>query len=412
MAQLNITLNQEDILQLLSQDHDDAFRTLLQNSLHAVLKAESQEQLKANPYERSEERTDSRNGFRNRDLTTRIGKITLAVPRHRNVPFKTMIFENYARSEASLVATMAEMVVDGVSTRKVSKVMETLCGASVSKSAVSDACKVLDEEVENFRHRPIEGNHPFLTIDATYFKVRENHRVISKAMMIAYGTNEEGHREILGFGAYPNESMNTWEDFLMTLKKRGLSGLMMITSDAHEGLVHAINKVFPDVPWQRCQFHFSKNIADKAPKKYQAGLKQELNEMFHCDTLEAAREKRDEIIRDYQDIAEKATICLDEGFESAMTVMYLPKGMRRFFRTSNHIERLNKELKRRSKVIGIFPNEASLVRLIGSVLIDQNDICQSGRAIFSKESYRKLMSTDVLATFHRIALEQTAFLAA
>ena len=210
MALLNITLNQEDILQLLSQDHDDAFRTFLQNSLHAVLKAESQEQLKANPYERSEERTDSRNGFRNRDLTTRIGKITLAVPRHRNVPFKTMIFENYARSEASLVATMAEMVVDGVSTRKVSKVMETLCGASVSKSAVSDACKVLDEEVENFRHRPIEGNHPFLTIDATYFKVRENHRVISKAMMIAYGTNEEGHREILGFGAYPLQKGRTY----------------------------------------------------------------------------------------------------------------------------------------------------------------------------------------------------------
>lgn len=162
MAQLNITLNQDEILQLLSADREDAFRILLQESLNSVLKAESQEQLQAAPYERSEGRTDSRNGFRTRDLKTRIGTITLNVPRHRNQPFHTMVFENDSRSEAALVTTMAEMVVSGVSTRKVARVVETLCGLSISQSAVSDVCKDLDKEVGEFRNRPIEGDSPFL----------------------------------------------------------------------------------------------------------------------------------------------------------------------------------------------------------------------------------------------------------
>lgn len=219
MAQLNITLNQDEILQLLSADREDAFRTLLQESLNSVLKAGSQEQLQAAPYERSEGRTDSRNGFRTRDLKTRIGTITLNVPRHRNQSFHTMVFENYSRSETALVTTMAEMVVSGVSTRKVARVVETLCGTSVSKSTVSEVCKDLDKEVEAFRNRPIEGNYPFLTVDATYFKVRENGWVVSKALMIAYGTSDDGKREIFGFSAYRNESRETWKDFLTGLKK-------------------------------------------------------------------------------------------------------------------------------------------------------------------------------------------------
>ncbi len=182
MAQLNITLNQEEILQLLSNDRNEVFRKLLESSLNSVLKAESQEQLKAHPYERTLDRTDSRNGSRERKLQTRIGTITLNVPRHRNQPFKTMLFDNYSRSEAALISTMSEMVVHGVSTRKVSQIVETLCGTSVSKSAVSEVCKDLSREVEDFRNRPLTGPYPFLTIDATYFKVRENHRVISKAL--------------------------------------------------------------------------------------------------------------------------------------------------------------------------------------------------------------------------------------
>ena len=406
MAQLNITLNQEEMQALLLEDQGEAFKKILQTSLNKILQAESAEQLKAGPYERSEERTDSRNGSRDRDLNTRVGRITLQVPRHRNVPFKTLVFENYSRSEAALVAGMAEMVVNGVSTRKVSRVMETLCGTSFSKSAVSDVCKDLDKAVKEFRNRPLEGDYPFLTVDATYFKVRENSRVISKAFMIAYGTNAEGHREILGFGVYANESSATWTDFLLGLKKRGLTGLLMITSDAHEGILNAIGKVFPTVPWQRCQFHFIRNITDKAPKKYQTGLQTELQELFNCKTLAEARKIRDRIMEDYRDVAESAVTCLDEGFESAMTVMLLPAWLRRFYRTSNQIERLNKELKRRSKVIGVFPNEDSVLRLMGSVLIERHDAIQAGRAVFSKESLASLMNSDVPAKLIVIAEEQ------
>ena len=412
MAQLNITLNQEEIQALLLDDRGEAFKKILQTSLNKILQAESAEQLKAAPYERSEERTDCRNGSRDRDLNTRVGRITLHVPRHRNVPFKTLVFDNYSRSEAALVAGMAEMVVNGVSTRKVSRVMETLCGTSFSKSAVSDVCKDLDTAVKEFQTRPLEGDYPFLTVDATYFKVRENSRIISKAFMIAYGTNAEGHREILGFGVYANESSATWTDFLLSLKKRGLTGLLMITSDAHEGILNAIGKVFPTVPWQRCQFHFSRNITDKAPKKYQTGLRAELQELFNCRTIAEARKVRDRIIEDYRDVAESAVACLDEGFESSMTVMLLPAWLRRFYRTSNQIERLNKELKRRSKVIGVFPNEDSVLRLMGSVLMERHDAMLGGRAVFSKDSLSALLKSDIPAKLIVIAEEQRKLRAA
>ena len=412
MARLNITLDQDEMLALLANNSGEAFRTLLEKALNQILLAESEEQLKAAPYERTEDRTDSRNGFRDREYTTRIGTLTMHVPRHRNQPFKTMIFENYCRSEAALVASMTEMVINGVSTRKVSKVVETLCGTSFSKSTVSDLCKDLSAAVKEFRNRPLTENYPFLTVDATYFKVRENHRIVSKAFMIALATNDQGHREIIGFGVYHNESKDTWNDFLNGLKKRGLKGLLMITSDAHEGIRDAMNKVFPNVPWQRCQFHFSKNIADKAPKKYQAGIRAELNEMFNCQSLEDARNVRDRILDDYRDVAESAMNCLEEGFESAMTIMALPKHLRRYYRTSNHIERLNKELKRRSKVIGIFPNEDSLLRLMGSVLIEQNDLLQVKKAIFSPKTYADLVQSEVPGNLVKIAREQRLLQAA
>ena len=413
MAQLNITLNQDEILQLLSEDKGTAFKKLLQESLNSILKAESTEQLRAEPYERTETRTGNRNGYRDRPLTTRIGQIILKVPKHREgEAFKTLVFDNYCRSEAALIVTMAEMCVNGVSTRKVSQVMETLCGKSFSKSTVSEACKELDEQVREFRERPLTGEYPFLTIDATYFKVRENSRVISKALMIAYATNSEGHREIIGFGVYRNESKDTWNAFLKGLKTRGLTGVRMITSDAHEGIIDAIAKQFPDVPWQRCQFHFSRNITQKTPAKYQKGLASELQEMFNSRTLEEARRRRDEIIADYKDVAEDAMTCLEEGFEAAMTVMVLPSYLRKYFRTSNQIERLNKELKRRSKVIGVFPNEESLIRLMGAVLMERTEHIASMKRVFKAETLQELMATEISSKLVNIAKEQRQLLAA
>ena len=311
MAQLNITLNQEEILQLLSNDRNASFAKLLQDSLNSVLQAESAAQLHAEPYERTEERTGCRNGFRDRELTTRLGTITLHVPKHRDgEPFRTMIFDNYTRSEAALVATMAEMVVNGISTRKVSRVMETLCGKNFSKSSVSQVCKELDEKVQTFRTRPLTVEYPFITLDATYFKVRQDTRVVSSAFLVAYATNTNGYREIIGFGVYPRESKDTWNEFLLSLRKRGLAGVKMITSDAHEGIRYAIRKQFPEVPWQRCQFHYAKNVIDKAPKKYQAGIRTEIQEMFLCRSLSEAIQRKDAILADYSDVAASAMNCL------------------------------------------------------------------------------------------------------
>ena len=343
MAQINITLNQDEILQLMATDREGAFKKLLQESLNSFLQAESTEQLNADPYERTEGRTDSRNGFRERNLNTRIGTIVLKVPRHRNSSFETTIFDEYTRSEAALVASLMEMVVNGVSTAKVSKVVETLCGTSFSKSTISNICKELSKRVNEFLPSSITGEYHFITVDATYFKVREDRKIISKALMVAYAVNNAGIREVVGFGVYKNESRETWKDFFLTLKNRGLSGVKMITSDAHEGIQYAISHVFPEVPCQRCQVHFSRNIIDKVPKRYQEGLRTELREMFACETLEKARDRRDEILNDYREVAENAMECLEKGFDSAMTVMIFSQTTRKALRSSNHIERLNRE---------------------------------------------------------------------
>lgn len=387
MAQLNITLNQDEILQLLSDSREDAFKLLLQESLNSILQAESTAQLGAEKYERVISRNDSRNGCRERTLKTRVGTITLSVPRHRNVPFKTLIFDNYSRSEAALVSTMAEMVVNGVSTRKVSKVIETLCGTTYSKSTVSEVCKELDSSVEKFKNRPLENVYPFVYVDATYFKVRGDHRIESAALMVALAYTEDGQREIIGFEVYDNESNDTWKCFLESLKNRGLTGLKMITSDSHKGIIYAISKVFPEVPWQRCQTHFSRNILESAPSKYKKAIQAGLLEMYNCSTIDDARKVRDNLIDEYSDVAEKSMQCLELGFEDVMTVMAIPRGFRRFLRTSNHLERVNRELKRRSNVIGVFPNRESLIRLMGSVLVEMNDsyMAQQRLAISKKD---------------------------
>lgn len=391
MAQLNITLCQEEILQLLSDNREDAFRTLLTESLNSILQAESTAQLGAEPYERSVTRSDSRNGSRNRNLNTRIGTITLAVPRHRNVPFHTLVFDNYSRSEAALVTTMAEMVVNGVSTKKVARVMETLCGKSYSKSTVSEACKGLDKAVHSFKTRPLEGDYKFIYVDATYFKVRGEHRIGSKAMMVALAITDSGGREIIGFDIYDNESKETWKLFLESLKERGLKDPKMITSDAHDGIIYAISKIFPNTPWQRCQTHFSRNVMSHAPGKFQKAIHAALLDMYHSATIEEARKKCDSIIDEYADVAPKAMECLDNGFEDVMAIMVLPEPFRKYIRTTNHLERLNKELKRRSNVIGVFPNEASLNRIIGSVLIELNDAYMVERRIQLSQKQMELL---------------------
>lgn len=410
MAELNITLSQDEILALMKDDRSDAFRSLLQNSLNAFIKAESEENLKAKPYERSEERTDSRNGNRERSMTTRIGRITLSVPRHRNAPFHSLVFDHFQRSEQALISTMAEMVVAGVSTRKVSRVMETLCGQPFSKSSVSKVCETLDAEVARFKTRPLNSIYPFVIVDATYFKVRENHKVISKALMVAVGIMDQGQKEVLGFEVYANESKETWSDFLSTLKKRGLSGIKLITSDAHEGILRAMMEHFSSVPWQRCHYHFLKNILDKTPKKYQEGLRSELRSLFTAPDIKSATKKLEQITFDYREVAERAMECLERGFMDAMTVLTVPEDLRKIIRTSNLIERLNRELKRRSYAIGIFPNGQLVIRLMGSVLIDHHDKWMQQRRLFTGPSYLKL--EEVSQDLEHLAKDQQKLLKA
>ncbi|MDO4546430.1 MAG: IS256 family transposase [Bacillota bacterium] len=386
MAQVNFTLDMEFLTGLFSQNKDEAFGKLMEAILNQILKAESSEQLGAEQYERSDSRCDYRNGSRTRELTTRIGKIELEVPRHRNIPFTTMLFENYQRNEQALITTMVEMVVQGVSTRKVQKVTEELCGKSFSKSTVSEACRNLDIVVNEFKNRKL-GRYPFVMADAMYVKVRDDHRVHAKAVCIAIGINPDGRKEILGFKVCNGEKESIWKEFFEELVSRGLSGVDIVTSDNHKGLVNAIKESFPNVSWQRCQVHLMRNILDKTPKKYSEGLKNELRTMFNAATMAEARRVKEEIYSEYIDVASEAIKIMDEGFEDTMTIMALPEKYRKSLRTSNIIERENREIRRRENVIQVFPNIASATRLIGAILMDHHNDWIVSHRLFNMDEY-------------------------
>ena len=410
MAQVNITLSHEEVLQVLSGNRDDAFKMLVERILNAVMLAESEQQLGASMHERTEDRQDYRNGIRERILNTRIGSLVLEVPRHRNQPFHTMVFENYQRSEASLIATMVQMVISGVSTRKVSKVVETLCGTSFSKSTVSALCKKLDAEIMAFKSRPLNMNDaPFLMVDATYFKAREDHKIVSKAFLVALAITSDGSREIVGFDVFDAEDNYSWQTFFKDLKARGLDGVHMVISDAHKSILRAIAKTYPDAAWQRCQVHFIRNILDETPTRFKEGLKSELRRMFNASTIGEARSLRDGIISDYTPVAPKAVNALDTGFEDAMTVMQLPEWMRTKLRSSNWIERLNREFKRRSDVIQIFPNAASILRLMGAVAIEYNDQMSVKQRVFAEKTFARIR-VELIPKLKEIASVQQALL--
>lgn len=387
MAQIHFTLDYDFLIGLFAESKDDAFAKLMEALLNQVLKAESSEQLGAENYQRSGTRKDYRNGTRIRGLVTRIGKLELEVPRHRNIPFKTAIFENYQRNEQALILTMMEMVVQGVSTRNIKKITEELCGETFSKSTVSEICRELDIPVKEFKERLLYEKYPFIMADAMYIKVREDHRIRSKALLLAIGVNPEGKKEVLGFDVCDAEKINTWKNFFEGLKNRGLRGVDLVISDSHKGLVESIKECFPGATWQRCQVHFSRNILEKCPKKYMAGLSSELTTMFNSSTLEEARRLRDLIIEEYQDVAMSAVQTLDEGFEDAMAVMYLPMKYRQSLRSTNIIERENREIRKREKVIQIFPNVESALRLLGAVLMDDHNDWSTRHRLFDMTEY-------------------------
>ena len=387
MAQINFTLDYDFFIGLLKESKEDAFSKLMESMLNQILKAESEEQLGAGTYERTDFRRDYRNGTRGRSLVTRLGKIELEVPRHRDVPFKTVLFERYRRNEQALIETMMEMVLQGVSTRNIEKVTKQLCGESFSKSTVSEICRELDVQVKEFKERPLTERYPFVMVDALYIKVREDRRVNSKAFQVAIGFNPNGKREVLGFEISDSETKDSWITFLNNLANRGLMGVDLFVSDANRGIQEAVKTIFPSSCWQRCQAHFTRNILDKCPNKFFAGLASDLRRMFSAETVEEARRLRDLIFEEYSDVCPKAMEILDSGFEDSMTVMAFPRVYRIPLRTTNYLERENREIRKRESVIGIFPNKESALRLIGAILLDDNNDWLTSNRAFKMDCY-------------------------
>lgn len=389
MAQYQITVNQELLHQLfLGNNKDSGLSALLESVLNQILQAQATEQLQAEPYERTDERKGYRNGTRPHQLTTRVGTITLRVPRFRDGQFSTEMFARYQRSEQALVLTLMEMVINGVSTRKVSQITEELCGTEFSKSTVSDLCKQLDPVVNAWNNRDLRDMHyPFVLVDALVLKVREDGRVRSRGAMVAIGINTEGYREVLGLMLGDSESEESWSEFFSWLKSRNLRGVELVVSDDHRGLVKAIRNHFQGITWQRCQTHFMRNIMDAAPKSLKEELYPHIRAIFEAPDMETARLLLNQTLEMFEKKAPKAMRILEMGFDDATAVLVLPEKYRRRLRTTNAVERLNGEIRRREQVIRIFPNRESVVRLIGALLMEFDEKWSSGKKYLDMTEY-------------------------
>ena len=387
MTQIYLTLEDEILKELMLGNREEAVAKLLNKVFDAVLQAQATEQLQAEPYERSDERVSQRNGYRTRSLTTRVGGLVLHVPKFRNGNFSTELFARYERSEKALLLSLMEMVIQGVSTRKVSEITETLCGTSFSKSTVSALCQELDPIVEAFRCRPLERHYPFVVVDAIYMKARNENRVKSRGFLIATAVNDEGHREVLGFEIADGESEESWSSFFESLKARGLRAVDLVSSDNHGGLKKAIQKHFHGAAWQRCQTHFSKNLLDKVPKQLRSEVKSHLTDLYNAPELSDAKSRKQSMLEKYEQTASKAMALLDEAFDDVTAVYALPAPYRKRLRTTNGIERLNEELRRRERVIRIFPNDQSLIRLMGALLIEHHEKWINGKKYFNMDLY-------------------------
>lgn len=376
MTQLHFTVDQDEIQNLINDSVDNkTAKFILTKIFNELMEKERDNYLENEAYQRDPHRKSYRNGYYKRDYTTKIGTLTLKVPRTRDGHFSTELFERYQRHEKALLATMLEMYIQGVSTRKVSKVIDCLCGKTFSKSFVSSLTSQLDEDVETWRNSDLSAVcYPYLLADVLYLKVREKGKVLSKACHIAIGISAQGKREIIGLTLSDGESVSTWSSFFKHLKDRGLKGVKMVISDAHSGLVCAVKESFLNVSWQRCQVHFIRNILSQLPKKNTQVFKNDLKILFKISDIDLARKMKDSLFDKYEKDKhyEKSLNILDEGFEDAFSYLNEEEIHTRL-RTTNSLERLNEEIRRREKVIRIFPNEASALRLIGSILIDINE---------------------------------------
>lgn len=334
---------------------------------------ERERYLQAGHYERTEDRQGYANGFKDKTVKTRVGELQLSVPQTRDSQFYPQSLERGIRSERALKLSLAEMYINGVSTRKVAKITEELCGFSVSSQEVSRASKLLDEELQSWRTRPL-GCFQHVFLDARYEKVRQGGHVLDAAVLIAVGVDTLGIRHILGVSVKISEQEVHWRDFLKDLQSGGLHGMLLFVSDAHAGLKAALRAVFPSVPWQRCQFHLQQNAQSYVPKQeWKTEVAADIRHIFTAPSLAEAQRLLSLSIDCWKKRAPKLTEWMEENISEGLTVFQFPENQRKKLRTNNVMERLNKEIKRRTRVASIFPNEASCLRLVTAIAVEVSD---------------------------------------
>ena len=357
----------------------------------ALMELEVQEHVGAARHERSADRVGQRNGYRQRSWDTRVGTVELKVPRVRDSSYFPSLLEPRRKAERALSAVVQEAYVHGVSTRKVDELVKALGMTGISKSRVSELCEELDGEVERFRNRPLEGSYPYVWVDATYLKCRQDGRVLSTAVVIAVGVKaNSGEREVLGFDVGPSEDGAFWSAFLRSLVARGLCGVRLVTSDAHRGLKRAVAEVLVGASWQRCRVHFMRNALSLVPKATQQMVGATIRTVFAQPDAQSARQQWLRVSEGFRHRFARLSELMEEAEDDVLSYAAFPQEHWQKLWSNNPLERVNKEIKRRTNVVGIFPTEGSVIRLVGSVLSEQHDEWQVAKRYFSAGSMAKL----------------------
>jgi putative transposase len=372
MVQKKSIVSLGEVKGLLHEDRD-FLKELLHEVIQEVLEAEMNDALGAQKGERTGDRLGYRSGYYPRALITRVGKLELRVPQDRQGRFSTEVFERYQRSEKALVSALAEMYVQGVSTRKVKAITEELCGHSFSASAVSGVVKRLDEQLSQFAQRQLEEAFAYVILDARYEKVRESGSIRSRAVLVAIGIDWEGRRQVLGVELANRESASSWKDFLLTLRQRGLRGVELVVSDDHAGLRKAIAEVLPEAVWQRCYVHFLRNALDHLPRKGDDDCLRELRWLYDRRDVNEARKDLAGWLKRWQDKYAKLCAWVEDNIGETLSFYSLPLGHHKHLKSTNMLERLNEEIKRRTRVVRIFPNEQSCLRLIRALAVETHE---------------------------------------
>ena len=374
-------------------EQKDFLMPVVQEALQAILEVEMEECLQAGKYERKAERSGYRSGYYRRRLITRVGTMVLRVPQDRAGHFSTQVFEQYQRSEKALVAALAQMYVQGVSTRKVAAITQELCGHEFSASSISTITARLDAQLEEFSRRPLPEAFPYVVVDARYERVREGGVIVSRAIQIALGIDWEGRRQVLAVEYAPRESATSWRDFLLGLRERGLNGVHFVVSDDHPGLKAAMEQVLPGVWWQRCYVHFLRNALDYLPRKADDDCLQELRWMYERRNVEEARRDLKQWLEKWSGKYPKLCGWVEANIEETWAFYRLPLAHHKHLKSTNLLERFNQEIKRRTLVVRIFPDEGSCLRLVRAVAAEQHEEWMEGSRYLNTSLLREHLTT-------------------